>query len=227
MSVKRIYLVVEGDTEERFAKALLTGHLVARGVELKPIIVRKKGNPGGNKWVYVEQTLVGLMKEDKCDDAAFTTLFDLYGLTKFPGLPEAKKIPEPEKRAEAIEEAMQEAIPDRRFHPYLQCHEVEAFVFVDLDAFRARLDDSKDLKRLDQLIKNVAHLDPEKINDGPTTHPSKRLADCMPRPTSRGTAYSKTVYGEGITKAIGLERIRARCPRFHAWVASLESLSPS
>ena len=58
---------------------------------------------------------------------------------------------------------------------------------------------------------------PEDINDGCTTHPSKRIEDLMP-------TYQKRVNGPFLADRMGLHAIRAECPRFNQWVERLESL---
>jgi hypothetical protein len=58
---------------------------------------------------------------------------------------------------------------------------------------------------------------PEEINDGPETHPSKRLAGLFP-------TYRKPLDGPQIAGRIGLPAIRAACKHFDAWLAKLEAL---
>jgi hypothetical protein len=55
------------------------------------------------------------------------------------------------------------------------------------------------------------------INDGSTTAPSKRLDRII-------KGYNKPVFGSLLAEAIGLQKIRAKCPRFNTWVNALESI---
>ena len=58
---------------------------------------------------------------------------------------------------------------------------------------------------------------PEDINDDKDTAPSKRIKRAIPR-------YQKKVDGPLLAMEIGLDKIRAKCPRFNCWVTRLESL---
>jgi len=106
---------------------------------------------------------------------------------------------------------------DPRFRPYFQRHEFETLLFANLVELRRILDDPKDLEGLDALAKKVSGLCPEDIDDGPVTGPSKRLETAI-------RSYDKVVHGPLTAESIGLAKIRERCPRFNAWVSSLERL---
>ncbi|WP_147162407.1 DUF4276 family protein [Pararhodospirillum oryzae] len=64
----------------------------------------------------------------------------------------------------------------------------------------------------------AAYSTPEDINDGTHTAPSKRLKGIFPPGT-----YSKAEHGPLIAEAIGIDRMRARCPGFNAWVTHLQA----
>jgi hypothetical protein len=55
---------------------------------------------------------------------------------------------------------------------------------------------------------------PELINDGESTAPSKRLAAIIP-------GYDKVLFGNFIALENGIQAILDRCPRFRNWVATL------
>ena len=57
---------------------------------------------------------------------------------------------------------------------------------------------------------------PEEINNSPQTAPSKRL-----QYWTHGH-YGKTTSGIAIAKAIGIERMRSKCPLFNRWLSQLE-----
>ena len=63
-------------------------------------------------------------------------------------------------------------------------------------------------------------ISPEHINDGINTHPSARLAKIL-KPS-----YDKPFHGSAVAQRIGLERIRAECRHFDAWLTRIERLSP-
>ena len=66
-------------------------------------------------------------------------------------------------------------------------------------------------------VLNCHTTDPEEINDGETTAPSKRLQSLYP-------SYDKILFGPLIAQRIGLDRLRQECPHFRDWVAKLEAL---
>ncbi|MGH8907498.1 MAG: DUF4276 family protein [Egibacteraceae bacterium] len=59
--------------------------------------------------------------------------------------------------------------------------------------------------------------EPELVDDGPKSAPSKRIIDAWPQ-------YAKTTDGPVLAAQIGIARLRDRCPHFDAWVSRLESL---
>ena len=225
----RVYLVVEGQTEERFANALLVPHLASVGVWLYPFIVttsrerrtgRKTGR-GGGTWNVWRKDLTQLLRSKPGTDVRVTTLFDLYHLPRdFPDLEQLAQIQDTRTRADKLCATMAGELGDDRLLPYLQVHEFEAFLFTDLQHLRDLLDDPTDIAALEKLAASVGEQAPEDIDDGDDTAPSRRLIGHL------GSSYQKTVHGPLVTESIGLPGIRAACPRFDAWVSSLESLAP-
>ena len=61
----------------------------------------------------------------------------------------------------------------------------------------------------------------EKINDSPTTAPSKRIHGLFPE-YKKGRSLSAHAYR--ITQRIGVARIRGKCPHFNEWFTKLEHL---
>ena len=56
---------------------------------------------------------------------------------------------------------------------------------------------------------------PEDINERPEYAPSTRIKSLFP-------AYKKTLHGPTAAARIGLDRIRAECPHFNAWMDRIE-----
>jgi Domain of unknown function (DUF4276) len=86
----RIYLLVEGQTEEAFVGELLTPHYAHLGLYITPIIVHTSpGHRGGVvSFAKVKPQISRLCRQDA--RAMVSTLFDLYALpTDFPGKTEA------------------------------------------------------------------------------------------------------------------------------------------
>jgi hypothetical protein len=220
-----LVLFVEGQTEEKFVKQTLAPHLAGQGVCAQARIlptcrnrstgqVLKRGGGYFKTW----KREVALHLRDTRPHLVFSTLFDLYGLPDdFPRFGELLRTADTNKRADDAAGAFAQEFGDPRFCPYFQRHEFETLLFSDLAELRRILDDTKDLEGLDALAKRVSGLPPEDIDDGPATAPSRRLEAAI-------RSYDKIVHGPLAVESIGLARIRERCPRFNAWVTSLETL---
>jgi len=80
---------------------------------------------------------------------------------------------------EFLEEAFAEDIADRRFVPYIQLHEFEAYLFSDPTWFKYFYDHHED--RISAL-KAIAdgYATPELIDDGKHSAPSKRIIAVLP-----------------------------------------------
>ncbi|MCK5796674.1 MAG: DUF4276 family protein [Deltaproteobacteria bacterium] len=217
----RVYVVVEGQTEEAVVKSILEPHLSSMGVYLFPIIVKTSPGHrgGGTHWAKWENDIRNLLKQHKGQGVRVTTLFDLFRLPKgFPELDEHGADTNTSRRCDALAKAIDEIFDDRRFIPYLQRHELEALVLASLDGLEEFFDDSDALKGLSDLKNEIGDQAPEDINDGPETAPSKRLMRYIP-------GYSKTLHGPMAIEDTGLQAVRERCPRFDQWIKILEALA--
>lgn len=222
----RLYVIVEGDTEQEFVKQLLAPHLDARAVWTTPIEVttkrdRKTGQKlarGGGHWKHWRKDIRTLLRAAAVD-LRVTSLFDLYGLPEdFPKLDECSAERNTVARAGLLEGAMGEDIADHRFIPYVQRHEFEALVLSGLNYLGEQLVDADARAGLEVLRKELGELAPEDVNDGKETAPSKRLLAHVP-------GYNKTTHGPLVTTKVGIEGLRQKCPRFGAWLAKLETLT--
>jgi hypothetical protein len=98
-------------------------------------------------------------------------------------------------------------INDHRFVPYIQKHEFEALLFASNAGFEQYL--SSIAEATAQIVD--AYSDPEEINTGPDTAPSKRILQLSPK-------YKKVLAGNIMALEIGIEAMLRRCPRFCAWI---------
>lgn len=208
-----LHLVVDGPSEEWFVRLLLAPHLRDRGVTADAVIVPHVGYRR-----HKRQGICGLLRENVGDTHRFSTMFDYYALPEdFPGKagPAGAR---PLDRVSQLEDALAEDIADPRFIPYLQLHEFEALLLADPSRFVAQYPDRPDA--VQGLVASVASAgEPEDIDDGPETAPSKRIAAHFPR-----YAQQKPLASSTIARAIGLETMRARCPHFATWLRALEAL---
>ena len=219
----KIYALVEGKTESRFVSGLLSPHFALRGHSFVPVQLRtSRDHRGGvTSFARVKRGLGALMKQHRGLDVAFTTMFDLYALpTDFPGFDPLLR--DSHEKARRIETAMGAAFDDRRLIPYIQVHEFEALLFVDLSVLPPLFVDEDYKHSVESLRTSVGGFgNPELINDRSETSPSHRLIQFLP-----GYEKRKTEVGPDAAKEIGLERLRERCPHFAEWIGKLEALVP-
>lgn len=218
--MKRVLILVEGQTEETFVREVLAPHLLLLGVALTPrIVVTKYVKEGGSfkggvpQYALVQGDLRRLLGDTGA--TCVTSLLDYYGLPKdFPGL--ATRPPgNCYTRVEHVERAFAKDIAHPRFLPYLALHEFEAMLFADPG--RCSISFSPDeIAKLQAIRAGVQS--PEEINEHPDTAPSKRVLSIAP-------GYQKTLYGPLAVMDIGLPAIRAACPHFAQWLSKLEALA--
>jgi len=223
MSWKRLYLVVEGETELQFSRDVLSPHLELFEIALNSMMVvtnRKLNKKGGVvNFSHVKNELVQLTKQHTGTDVYFSTMLDLYALpSEFPAWNDAQKHVCPTKKVDVLEQAFKEVINDSRFLPYIQLHEFEALLYCDLSQLAQRIPNSE--QALDKLKNEVAGLAPEEINAGKETAPSKRIIKYVP-------LYEKVKVrvGAPAVAAIGLPTLRSQCPHFNQWLNQLEQCS--
>lgn len=214
----RVYVLVEGQTEEAFVNELLMPQYAQMGLYLTPIIVSTSpGHKGGVvSYAKIRPQIEKLCKQDA--NAHVTTLFDLYALPgDFPGkgIPEYPVTGSGQIKAEFLEAEMSRDIGQRNFIPNLLVHEFEALLFTNIEPFEQWTDDDS---VLDPLRTVRTAISPEDINDSPHTAPSKRILAAMP-------GYQKTFHGPLIACDIGLDAMRAACPHFRAWLGAIEGLA--
>jgi len=223
----RLYLFAEGSTEQTFADTVLKPHLANLDVYLhKPVLIahaRKKGRVhrgGGGRYPPMKEDIERFLKQEAGRDVFFTTMIDLYRLPDtFPGKDEAETLRhDPYQRVEQLEAFWAGDIPDPRFIPFIQLHEYETYLFADVGKLRLWYPDAeRGLARLAKVADEVKS--PERIDDGESTSPSRRILAEIP-----GYSKAKATVGPQVAEAIGLARIRERCPHFDRWVRRLEAL---
>ncbi len=222
----RLIVVVEGQTEEEFVRRVLGPHLDPCGVFTSATIVgrevaRRRGHRqhGGGHFRHWRRDIVRILAGDPSEDLRVSTLFDLYGLPRdFPGLAAHRTEGDTTRRCDLLEAALAGEFDDHRLIPYLQRHEFEALVLASIESLAELLDAQEDLDGLPALKQEIANMEPEDVNDDPDTAPSRRLRRRVP-------SYRKVLHGPLAVEGTGLHAIRERCPRFDAWVRTLEGLT--
>ena len=223
----RLLLTTEGQTEQAFAVRVLQPHLAPLGVYVvKPrcaALCREHGvvhRGGVVNYQPLREDIQNWIRQDRDENARFSTMIDLYGLpSDFPGVDQARRAIDPYQRVAILEQAFADDINSQRFIPYIQLHEFESLLLAD----QTKLCDYYGLERLEELtpLKEVlaAKKNPELIDDGEGTAPSKRIADCIPE-----YAMAKSTAGPIVAEAIGLMALRQACRHFNEWIERLEAL---
>jgi len=218
--MNKVFVYVEGQTEETFVRDLLAPFLQQRGIWLVPILARTKRTKAGHtfkggivSYNQVRRDVLNLLNDSSA--VLVTTMLDYYGLPEdFPGK-RSLSGGTPYQRVAHLEDAFRRDINHRRFLPFLTLHEFEALLFTQPEQFVRAFPEEE--RRAVELVREVSSLPPEEIDEGQTTHPAARIARYLPR-------YRKRLHGPLIARRIGLQTIRDRCPHFDAWVRKLESL---
>lgn len=223
----RLHIIAEGQAELNFARKVLAPHLAAFNivVDARAVMTSRnrhtshKHSGGLTSYGKVKNDIKAWLTEDKRAESRFTTMFDFYGLPQdFPGYTDIACPKNPYERVRQLETALASHINDRqgRFIPYIQLHEFEALIFADprqLDGEYLEHD-----TQIQNLVAVAERHEPELINDGRDTAPSKRILGEIPE-------YKKATAGVAVVEKIGMPTLRAKCKHFHEWISQLESLA--
>lgn len=215
--MRGIYVIVEGQTEEEFVRNTLAPFFASKGIhDVRGILVAtSRGFKGGDlKYQRFKRTIERLLLSEK--DILVTSLIDLYRLqSDFPEFQEARSITDPIKRVGFLESACAQDINHNRFIPYIQLHEFEGLVFAGKKGFNAYFTNLVPVTNMKELHDTVdSYPNPELINDGAETAPSKRLLRLIPR-------YKKPLFGNMLILENGFDALLGKCPRFTTWVNGL------
>ena len=226
----RLFVHVEGETEETFVNEVLRDHLRTFGYTM--VSARLLGNSrlrdrrgGIRAWPSVRGDILRHLKEDRRCIA--TTIVDYYALPQsdgraWPGRSAASRALPSEKAsivnkaiaADVIREMGGDFNP-LRFVPFVVMHEFEGLLFSDCKGFGNGIGRSDLIARFQEIRDQFTT--PEEINDSPMTAPSKRVEALV-------QGYQKPLQGTLAVLEIGLPKIRAACPNFNNWILQLEAL---
>lgn len=211
--MKRLFIVVEGQTEEAFIKELVSPYFMQNEIyDIRPVLIQtSKGHKGGFvSYEHLKNDLFRLLKSQG-QDVIVTTFVDFFRCPKLPNQNDIDKLSSNIQKVEAMEKSIYDDINDRRFIPYIQLHEFEALLFSSSNGFEMYFEDQI-AKEIQGIIDSFDN--PEDINSSPETAPSKRLIRIIPY-------YDKVIYGNIVALEIGLPTILSKCPRFRRWINSL------
>jgi hypothetical protein len=223
--MKKVIVVAEGPTEEKFVRRVLNPHFSQLGIYLDAqqwITNRKLGTTGGGKsFDLIENHIQRLMSRYRNDKEIFISIMiDLYAFPKQGNTiydNEVSKITNSRDKVLLLEKKMAARFNYKNFIPYVQLHEYETLLFSETDKLKGFYTDK--LKEIDQLLVEINGKNPEEINETPDGAPSKRIIKYLP-----SYQKQKTTAGVISAESIGLPRLRAACPHFDDWLTRLELL---
>ena len=212
--MKRVYIVVEGQTEQEFVNSVISPYLQEFGIlSVTPVLVRtsRTGRGGMVNYSHLANTIKPLLMSEK-SDYIVTTFIDFFRLPHdMPHYEDSMKKADKIEQIRSLEAAIDEAIDDRRFFSYIQLHEFEALLFSSNKGFESYF--SEELADKTASIIS-SYENPEDINTSPEGAPSKRLLAIK-------SDYNKVLEGNLIALEIGIKSILEKCPRFAGWINSI------
>ena len=194
--MRGVYIVSEGQTEEEFIRSCMAPYLQDFEIyDVRAILIETSpGHKGGDlKYSRYKKNIENLLKAQS--DIIVTSLIDFFRLkSDFPKYEEAKSIADKQDRVRFLEKAICEDIDHPRFFPYIQLHEFEGLLFSDPKGL-SYIPDIPPKSQIELESAIHAHPNPELLNDGAETAPSKRLINLIP-------GYQKTLHGPLIVPAV-------------------------
>lgn len=223
--MKRLFIIVEGETEERFLRKVLYNDFIQKGIHIEAqqwLTNRKLGiGGGGSNFDLIENHLRRLMSRYQHNkDVFISVMIDLYAFPKGGNTvydEEVSRQQNGRNKALLLQDRMNNRMQYQNFIPYVQLHEYEALLLSKPDALLSFYTDK--VQEVENLKAEISGKQPEEINETPEGAPSKRIIKYLPR-------YEKQKTTAGVTTAekIGLPFLRDNCPHFNDWVTKLESI---
>lgn len=211
--MKRLYIIVEGQTEQEFVNSVIAPYMQQHGVyTVTPLLIRtsKTGRGGFVNYEHLKNDAKKLLSSKK-SDFVVSTFVDFFRIPEVPQKERWEKKATHIEQVEEMEQCIAEDINDSRFIPYIQLHEFEALLFSSNKGFESFFseDNAKDTQHIIDTFSN-----PEDINTTPVGAPSKRLLAIK-------DDYDKVIEGNLIALEVGINNILTKCPRFRAWIEKL------
>ena len=222
--MKKIFVVTEGQSETNFVKKVMAPYFAGRCILIPITVVTKTDGRHGkiykggvSNYGQIRNTLLKtLASAAKNTNSYVTTMLDYYRLpADVPGVLDAEKVNDPYEKVGIIEREIlkTEGYDEKFFFPYIELHEFEAMIFSDVTKLEEAYFEY-DLTALKECVKVQSN--PELINDGVETAPSKRIINCI-------NCFDKANVGVDVLEKIGIENIAGKCGHFAEWVKRIEA----
>lgn len=212
--MKRVYILCEGQTEEKFVNSVLAPYFTPQDIYVIPVILATKRIASGGKHKGGVSSYNKISKDLRllCRDggAYVTSLLDYFALPEdTPGF--SATAPSLYDHIEMIEQAINQDIGKPNCHANLLVHEFEGLLFSAPEEF-ALIADQDAVDTLCAVCEEYPN--PEEINSSFDTAPSKRILAAIPD-------YKKVADGSDLSQVIGIDRMMASCPHFAAWIQKI------
>ena len=216
--MKRLVIIVEGETEESFVNNILCPYFCSKGIYNSIQCFKTKHSHGGmSKYSYIKKDILNIIYEK---DVVVSMMIDFYRLpSDFPGFNDLKVTQTHQEQANLLETRIKKDLEDSQnqlfdnFIPYIQLHEFEALVFASISGIDSLFERSEmDYNGLMNVIQQYPN--PEDINNHPDTAPSVRLKKLI-------SGYNKVLHGIDIINTVGMAELLEKCPRFKTWIESM------
>lgn len=232
MNTVIINILCEGQTEEGFVSKVLKPYFDDCGIVLKPRILltsKKKNQRGGMiSFSQAKRDIEHWISENrnrKSETHYYTTMFDFYALpSDFPGMDEIEKCIDAYGKVSVVERAMAEKFQVRDFIPYIQLHEFEALLLSDVSQIIAEFPTQERTITKLQKVLDGCNGNPELVNTGRTTAPSKRIVAVVEE-GRKYEYYKKVQNGVNIACRIGIDVMMNKCNHFKEWIDKLIALT--
>ena len=216
--MKRLIVIVEGQTEKEFVENSLRKFFISKGIfDVRAIMIQtSKGHKGGFvNYEHLKNDIEKILKSE--NDVVVSMFVDFFKIpTNFPNFELSKSKSITNAKIEVLLEGISNDINDTRFIPYIQKHEFEALLFSSNEGFSNWFENEWIIDELKTIIN--LYPNPEEINTGSETAPSKRIMKIL---ESKKRKYDKIAEGNLIAEEIGFEKIMEKCPRFKNWILNL------
>jgi len=212
--MKRLYIIVEGQTEQEFVNTMIAPYMQQYGVyDVKPVLIHasKAGRGGFVNYSHLKKDALKLLNSRK-DDFVVSMFVDFFRIPEIPHRERWSQKATHKEQVSEMERCIAEDIHDYRFIPYIQLHEFEALLFSSNKGFETYFqeDEAQKTQRIVLQFDN-----PEDINTTPEGAPSKRLIDINDN-------YDKVIEGNLIALEVGMDSIRTKCHHFKEWIDKLK-----
>lgn len=213
--MKRLIIIVEGQTEEEFVNSIIAPYLNDNfGIlSVTPIKIATSAKSKGG-FVNYQHLKNDILKRIRERDIVVSMFVDYFRIpSNVPNYASCVTCGDIDLKIQCLEDAIKDDINFPNFIPYIQKHEFEALLFSSNKGFE-ELYDKSIYGETEKIVSSYTN--PEEINTDPHKAPSKRIKNIM-------NNYEKVTDGNMIALEIGINAILDKCPRFKNWIDILVS----